>query len=88
MAIISIVLPTFNGERFLRESVDSCLNQTFREIQLIVVIDGSTDNTEHIMQQYDDPRLVVIKTENRGQAEAMNRGFSRSIRQILELVLR
>lgn len=76
MAIISIVLPTFNGERFLRESVDSCLNQTFREIELIVVIDGSTDNTEHLMQQYDDPRLVVIKTENRGQAEAMNRGFS------------
>ncbi|MBI5249427.1 MAG: glycosyltransferase, partial [Desulfomonile tiedjei] len=75
MALISIVLPTFNGREYIRECIDSCLNQTFKNLELIVVVDGSTDDTEEILSTCTDQRLVVIKTENQGQAEAMNTGF-------------
>jgi len=73
---ISIVLPTYNGARYIRECIDSCLSQTFRDIELIVVVDGSTDNTEEILKAYDDRRMKVIKTMNQGQAPAMNTGFA------------
>lgn len=73
---VSIVLPTYNGARFIRETIDSCLSQTFWNFELIVVIDGSTDNTKEIIQSYSDQRIRVIKTENQGQAMAMNIGFA------------
>lgn len=75
MPLVSIVLPTYNGARFIRECIDSCLGQTFRDLELIVVVDGSTDNTEDILRNYEDPRLKVLRTPNRGQALAMNTGF-------------
>lgn len=75
MPVVSIVLPTYNGARYIRECIDSCLNQSFRDLELIVVVDGSTDDTESILETYEDPRLKVLKTPNRGQALAMNSGF-------------
>jgi glycosyltransferase involved in cell wall biosynthesis len=75
MALISIVMPTFNGGTYIRACVESCLNQTFEDLELIVVVDGSTDDTEEILSTYTDPRLRTVKTENRGQAQAMNTGF-------------
>ncbi len=75
MPLVSIVLPTYNGARYIRECIDSCLNQTFRDLELIVVVDGSTDDTEEILRSYRDPRLRIIVTPNRGQAPAMNTGF-------------
>jgi glycosyltransferase involved in cell wall biosynthesis len=72
---ISIVLPTYNGARYIGECIDSCLTQTFKDFELIVVIDGSTDNTEELVRTYSDDRVYIIKTENRGQALAMNTGF-------------
>jgi glycosyltransferase involved in cell wall biosynthesis len=73
--LISIVLPTFNGAKYIRECIDSCLNQTLKDLELIVVVDGSTDDTAEILEGYGDPRLVTVRTENRGQAQAMNTGF-------------
>jgi glycosyltransferase involved in cell wall biosynthesis len=73
--LVSIVLPTYNGARYIRECIDSCLGQTFRDLELIVVVDGSTDQTEAILRTYQDPRLRTLKTPNRGQATAMNTGF-------------
>lgn len=75
MPLVSIVLPTYNGARYIRECIDSCLNQTLHDLELIVVVDGSTDNTEDILRSYEDPRLRILKTPNRGQALAMNTGF-------------
>lgn len=76
MAVVSIVIPTYNGARYVGETIDSCLNQTFRDLEVIVVIDGSTDETEEIVKAYRDPRLTIVKTSNRGQASAMNTGFA------------
>ena len=47
---VSIVLPTFNGAKYLRKSMDSCLNQTYKNIELVVVDDGSTDETAQIVK--------------------------------------
>jgi glycosyltransferase involved in cell wall biosynthesis len=78
MPRISLVLPTYNGGRFLRESIDSCLRQTFTDFELIVVIDGSTDETDTILAGYSDPRLVTVGKENQGLPRALNTGFARA----------
>jgi glycosyltransferase involved in cell wall biosynthesis len=76
---ISIVLPTHNGARYLAESLHTCLNQTYRNIEVIVVDDGSTDSTSAILAGYADPRLIVCQhSPNRGLPEALNTGFGAS----------
>jgi glycosyltransferase involved in cell wall biosynthesis len=76
---ISIVLPTYNGAAYLRESLDSCLNQTFRDFELIVVDDGSTDDTEAILSSYGDPRIRVFRQDNQGLPSALNAGFAQAL---------
>lgn len=80
---VSIVLATYNGERFLGEAVESCLNQTFRDLELIVVVDGSADNSLHILDRFRDDRLIVESTSNRGQARALNTGFEMARGELL-----
>ena len=70
-------MPTYNRGYCIRRSVDSILNQTFRDFELIVVDDGSTDDTKNIMESYDDPRIVYIhNVGNRGQTPRLNQGLS------------
>jgi glycosyltransferase involved in cell wall biosynthesis len=77
--LVTIVLPVYNGERFLRQSIESCLGQTYRDIELIVVDDGSTDNSTHIVKSFDDKRIKLICHEtNKRTPGALNTGFSRS----------
>jgi glycosyltransferase involved in cell wall biosynthesis len=74
---ISIVIPTYNGVRYIRQSIESCLGQTHRNIQLIVVDDGSTDETPDIVNSYDDHRLKYVShEENKGLPLALNTGFA------------
>lgn len=68
-------MSVFNGEAFLRESVDSVLTQTYRDFEFIVIDDGSSDETSGILQSYEDPRLNVIRQENRGLTAALNHGI-------------
>jgi glycosyltransferase involved in cell wall biosynthesis len=78
---ISVVMPVHNGERFLREAVVSILTQTFTDLELIVVDDGSTDGTPVILEELAtaDPRLIVIRFDvNRGVSEAANEGCRRA----------
>ena len=73
---VSIVLPTYNGVKYIRQSIDSCLNQTYRNIELIIVDDGSTDDTPEIIRSYKDKRMVYLKhKKNRGLPKALNTGF-------------
>jgi len=74
---ISIVLPVYNGEQYIRETIDSLLSQTFREFELIIINDASTDNTVSIINQYNDPRIVRVDNEiNRRLIYTLNRGVS------------
>lgn len=80
MPLVSIVLTTLNGARYLRESIDSCLGQTERDLELLVVDGGSTDDTLSILQSYSDPRMRVIhQVGNVGRLPgAINLGLSQA----------
>lgn len=74
---ISVLMPTYNGERFLRPAIESILNQTFPNFELIVIDDGSTDNTPHILSEFKDTRLTVLTNpKNSGIAAATNRALA------------
>jgi len=74
--LVSIVLPTYNGKYFLKKSIESCLNQTYQNIELIIVNDCSTDSTEQIILSYTDSRINYIKNEtNQRLPKSLNIGF-------------
>jgi glycosyltransferase involved in cell wall biosynthesis len=73
--IISVVVPAFNVAATIHETLVSISNQTFTDIEIIVVNDDATDNTPTILENYDDPRLRVIHQANRGLAGARNTGI-------------
>src|SRR2546427_10317688 len=75
--LASIIVNNYNYGRFLREAVDSALNQTYRNTEVIVVDDGSTDGSPDIIAGYGD-RIVPILKQNGGQNSALNAGFSLS----------
>lgn len=76
---VSIVLPTYNREHIIARAIDSALAQTFTDFELLVVDDGSTDNTAEIMRGYTDTRIHYLKQEkNQGGAEARNIGIRAS----------
>ena len=75
-ALVSVVIPAYNHARFLPESIDSVLAQTYPRYEIIVVDDGSTDNTPDVVRRYDGVRYV--KQRNRGPARARNRGIRES----------
>ena len=74
---VTILLPNYNNERFLRESLDSIIDQSFKDFRLIVIDDGSTDNSLNIIAEYqEDPRLEVIqKDSNTGIVDSLNIGL-------------
>ena len=71
--MISVIIPVFNGERYLRETLDSVLAQTHRPLEVIVVDDGSTDGSLEIAKSYD---VVAVSQPNGGHASARNHGLS------------
>ena len=74
---VSVVMSVYNGERYLRESVESILAQTFTDYEFIVVDDGSTDETWDILNSYTDSRLVLLRNEsNMGLPASLNRGLA------------
>ena len=76
---VSIVLPTHNGAKYIRQSIDSCLSQSYRDIELIIVDDCSDDDTPAIIASYRDERIKYIRhKEKQGVAAALNSGFSKA----------
>jgi glycosyltransferase involved in cell wall biosynthesis len=74
--LISVVLPTFNREKYLPRAIKSVLNQTYKNLELIIVDDGSTDNTEEIVKGCSDKRIRYYKQElNKGGSAARNVGI-------------
>ena len=60
---ISVIMSVFNGEKYIEQSVNSILNQTFGDFEFIIIDDGSTDNTFKILESYKDERIKLIKNE-------------------------
>lgn len=72
-------MPVYNGEKYLKECIDSVLNQTFTDFEFIIIDDGSTDNTESIIKSYTDDRIVYVKKKHDGISEALNLGIRKSV---------
>jgi GT2 family glycosyltransferase len=74
--LISVVMSTFNGERFLAEAIESILAQSFTKFEFIIINDGSTDGTPALLDEYQkrDARIRVCHQENRGLVDALNTG--------------
>lgn len=73
---VTVLISVFNGECFLRETLDSVLAQDFKDFEVLVINDGSTDGTPSILAEYSaDPRFRVIDQENRGLVYSLNRGL-------------
>ena len=74
--LISVIIPAYNHERFVGAAIDSVLNQTVADLELIVVDDGSTDGTGAVVKSYADPRLTYYFQENQDAYNTINRGLS------------
>lgn len=72
---VSIVVPAYNTEKYIKRCVDSILNQTFKDFEIIIVNDGSTDNTSRIISGYIDDRVRCIDKKNGGVGSARNTGL-------------
>ncbi|MDQ6770296.1 MAG: glycosyltransferase [Gemmatimonadota bacterium] len=75
---VSVIIPTYNFGRFIREAIDSAVGQTIDDIQIVVVDDGSTDNTPEILAAIHDSRVEVVRTTNQGICAALNEGLARA----------
>jgi glycosyltransferase involved in cell wall biosynthesis len=74
-SLISVIVPVYNGERYLREALDSILAQTYRPLKIIVADDGSTDGTPEVAAAYGE-RITYLRQSNQGYAAAKNLGLS------------
>lgn len=76
--LVSVVMAVYNGDQYLRDAIESILNQTLRDFEFIIINDGSTDLTNKIIDEYvkSDSRIVVITRENKGLVASLNEGIS------------
>ena len=86
--MVSIVVPIYNAEQYLRRCVDSILNQEYTDFELLLVNDGSTDASGDICEEYgdQDPRVIVIQKENTGVSDSRNRALDRARGKYLQFL--
>jgi glycosyltransferase involved in cell wall biosynthesis len=73
--VVSVVMSVYNGERYLRQSMESILAQVYKNFEFIIIDDGSTDNTLSILRSYSDPRIRIYCQENMGLTKALNKAI-------------
>ena len=73
--LVSVILPLYNAQNFILEAVNSVLNQTYKKIELIVINDGSTDNSLEVVSSIKDSRLTIINQTNIGLAATLNKAL-------------
>jgi glycosyltransferase involved in cell wall biosynthesis len=73
--MFSIVIPLYNKELSIGNTIQSVLNQTYQDYEIIIVNDGSTDNSLHVVEQINDSRIRIITKPNGGVSSARNRGI-------------
>ena len=73
--LVSIIIPAFNAEMYIEDCLNSVINQTYQNIEIIVVNDGSTDLTLELVNSFNDPRIILINQENKGCSASKNQGL-------------
>ena len=73
---VSVILPAYNCEKYIAKAIDSVLHQTFTDFELIIINDGSTDQTEKIVKSFSDPRILYqLNNTNKGLVFTLNKGI-------------
>lgn len=86
MALISVIVPVYNAKKTIQETLESVLNQTFSDFELIIINDGSQDSTLEIVKGIPDPRLKVFSYPNSGLAASRNRGICHSTSEYISFI--
>ena len=86
MTDISIIVPIYNAEKYLSKCINSLINQTKKEIEIILINDGSTDRSEEIINNYRDERIKYLKNENQGIGKTRNFGIEKATGKYLMFV--
>ena len=82
--LVTVLMPVYNGARYLGEAIESILNQTYTNFEFLIIDDASTDDSVEIIKSYRDSRLRFVEnSENLGQAETMNRGLRLALSQYI-----
>ena len=85
--LISVLMPAYNSELYIAEAIESILNQSYQNIELIIFDDGSSDNTRKVIQSFDDPRIVkILSDQNYGVVRARNDMIDRASGQYIALM--
>lgn len=87
---ISLIIPIFNSEKTLKRTLNSVVNQTYKNLEIILVNDGSTDNSLYICEEYakNDNRIIIINQSNKGVGEARNCGLDIATGEFISLLIR
>lgn len=86
MAKVSLIVPIYNSQNYLEKCVKSLISQTLKDIQIILINDGSTDNSEKIIKSFDDERIVYISKNNEGIGKTRNLGIDKATGEFLAFV--
>ena len=78
MSDISIIIPAYNAEKYIKKCMDSLMNQTKQELEFVIINDGSTDKTEEIIKSYNDKRIKYFKNKNHGIGKTRNFGIEKA----------
>ena len=75
--IVTVLMPVYNGSKYLDDAIKSILNQTFQKLEFVIIDDGSTDDSLNIIKSYNDNRIRLIENkENQGQSKTLNKGIN------------
>jgi len=86
MPVISVIIPAYNAEKTILETIQSLQKQTFTDFEIIVINDGSTDGTVELLNAIEDSRVKVFSYENGGLPVARNRGIDRATGEYITFV--
>ena len=86
MAKVSLVVPIYNSSKYLNKCIDSLVNQTLKDIEIILINDGSTDKSEKIIKEYNDKRIKYISKKNEGIGKTRNRGIKEATGEYIAFV--
>ena len=86
MIKVSLIVPVYNTDKYLKKCLDSLLNQTLKDIEIIIINDGSKDNSDNIINSYHDKRIKYFKQENKGIGKTRNLGIKKSQGEYLAFV--
>ena len=86
MKKVSIIIPCYNVSKYINKCIDSVLNSTLKDIEVIVINDGSKDNTLDLLKEYKDDRLIIIDKKNEGVAAARNDGLKKATGEYISFI--